>query len=857
MAYKRISPQPVIEGGTGAVTLTNHGALIGAGTGAVTAAAPGSVAGKPLISQGSSADPVFGIAEVVGGGTGGTTWTAYSLIAAGTTSTGSFQNISGVGSSGQILTSNGAGMLPTWQAASASGIVTIDGDTGSATGATVTFNGNTFSGSSVNFVASGATVDFEVTDGNDNTLMGDGAGNGALSGTSNTGFGPGVLNHLTIGSDNTAFGINALTLITSGSFNTALGFDAGSAYASSESSNISIGYGTTGTVSESNVLRIGNGTGTGNGNVNKAFISGINGITVASGDQVLLVNSSNQVSAIANGTNGQVLTSAGAGANPTWQTLGGASISITGDSGGALTSGSFTFTGGTTGLTFAGASTTETLTGTLVVSNGGTGRATLTNHGVLVGAGTTAITQLAVGTTGQVLTGVTGADPVWAAPAASSISITGNSGGALTGNAFTFTGGTTGLTFSGAGSTETLGGDLVVANGGTGNTTFTAYSVICAGTTATGAFQNVSGLGSSGNVLTSNGAGALPTWQAAGGGGINRIDGDVDYVTGSTVTISTDQAGSVYSGKSVQFKANSAGGTFLYLFVSDAFDNTFVGSSAGVDASVFVSGGQNTSLGGSTLASISSNSTANNTAIGFQALSQFTGGNNNTAIGNISANSLLTGSSNTLVGSSTGGNYTSSESSNILIGFNTTGTTAESNVLRIGNATGSSAGNLNKAFICGIDGVNVGSVAKVLTMASDQLGTATITAGTGITVTPGANTITIAASAAGFTWSVITANQTAAVNNGYICNKAGTLALALPASAAVGSIIEVTGINTATGWQITQASGQQIFFGASSTTSGATGTLTSSAIRDAIRIVCITANTTWQVLSSVGNITVV
>ncbi len=53
----------------------------------------------------------------------------------------------------------------------------------------------------------------------------------------------------------------------------------------------------------------------------------------------------------------------------------------------------------------------------LTVPNGGTGQTTLTNHGVIVGAGTSAVTQLAVGTTGQVLTGATGADPTWAAPA--------------------------------------------------------------------------------------------------------------------------------------------------------------------------------------------------------------------------------------------------------------------------------------------------------------------------------------------------------------------------------------------------------------------------------------------------------
>lgn len=62
---------------------------------------------------------------------------------------------------------------------------------------------------------------------------------------------------------------------------------------------------------------------------------------------------------------------------------------------------------------------------------------------------------------------------------------------------------------------------VTVPFGGSGNSSFTAYSVLCAGTTATGVFQNVSGLGSIGQVLTSNGAGLLPTWQNAGTGTIN------------------------------------------------------------------------------------------------------------------------------------------------------------------------------------------------------------------------------------------------------------------------------------------------------------------------------------------------
>jgi hypothetical protein len=56
-------------------------------------------------------------------------------------------------------------------------------------------------------------------------------------------------------------------------------------------------------------------------------------------------------------------------------------------------------------------------------------------------------------------------------------------------------------------------GTLPVANGGTGATTQTAYDVLCGGTTSTAAYQSVASVGSSGQVLTSNGASALPTFQ--------------------------------------------------------------------------------------------------------------------------------------------------------------------------------------------------------------------------------------------------------------------------------------------------------------------------------------------------------
>jgi hypothetical protein len=62
--------------------------------------------------------------------------------------------------------------------------------------------------------------------------------------------------------------------------------------------------------------------------------------------------------------------------------------------------------------------------------------------------------------------------------------------------------------------TLTLTNPLTVPNGGTGKATNVAYSVQCGGTTSTGACQDVGNVGSAAQVLTSNGAGQLPSWQA-------------------------------------------------------------------------------------------------------------------------------------------------------------------------------------------------------------------------------------------------------------------------------------------------------------------------------------------------------
>ena len=120
----------------------------------------------------------------------------------------------------------------------------------------------------------------------------------------------------------------------------------------------------------------------------------------------------------------------------------------------------------------------------------------------------------------------------------------------------------------------TLGSPMGVPSGGTGVSSATAYSVLCGGATSTGAFQSVSGLGASGEVLTSNGAGALPTWQATPaffGSGTRLLFQQTTAPTGWTkVTTFNDVALRVVSG------AASSGGSvaFSTAFVSQAVNGS-------------------------------------------------------------------------------------------------------------------------------------------------------------------------------------------------------------------------------------------------------------------------------------------
>ncbi len=136
----------------------------------------------------------------------------------------------------------------------------------------------------------------------------------------------------------------------------------------------------------------------------------------------------------------------------------------------------------------------------------------------------------------------------------------------------------------------------------------------------------------------------------------------------------------------------------------------------------------------------------------------------------------------------------------------------------------------------------------------------TLTAGTGVSIVNAAGTITLNATGGALTWTDVTGTSASmVVNNGYLSDNAGLVTLTLPSTAPQFSVIQVAG-QGAGGWKIAQNAGQSIQFGsAASTTSGVGGSLASTNRYDVVYLLAVVggASTQWNVLSSVGNITIV
>lgn len=136
---------------------------------------------------------------------------------------------------------------------------------------------------------------------------------------------------------------------------------------------------------------------------------------------------------------------------------------------------------------------------------------------------------------------------------------------------------------------------------------------------------------------------------------------------------------------------------------------------------------------------------------------------------------------------------------------------------------------------------------------------ATLTAGTGISITNGAGSISIASTQnGGFIWSEITGtSKTIVVGEGYVANNVGLVTFTLPATAVLGDSFCIQG-KGAGGWLLAQNANQQINFGNQASSVGIAGSIASTNQWDSLTCVCVTAgaSTIWAVRASQGTMTV-
>jgi hypothetical protein len=247
-------PIQVALGGTGLSTITAHSVMIGEGASNVTPIAVGTN-GQVLLGS-TSADPAFA------------TLTS---------------------SSSTLTYTTGAHTLNIEANGTFTGGISLPSTSSSSVG-TIRINGNPV---------------FHTYPDNFSVFVGSAAGNFTMTGSNNVGVGLDALNSNTtsaqcvaIGNNalinlagggstarNTAVGHNSMDQLVTGVRNIGLGYNSGASYTTSESSNICINN--TGTVGESNVIRIGT-AGSGTGQQNACFIVGINGVTVASAVPVVI-----------------------------------------------------------------------------------------------------------------------------------------------------------------------------------------------------------------------------------------------------------------------------------------------------------------------------------------------------------------------------------------------------------------------------------------------------------------------------------------------------------------------------------------------------------------------------------------
>jgi hypothetical protein len=261
------------------------------------------------------------------------------------------------------------------------------------------------------------------------------------------------------------------------------------------------------------------------------------------------------------------------------------------------------------------------------------------------------------------------------------------------------------ITTVGTVSTGVWNGTVVdVPHGGTGVATLTtANGVLCANTTATGAVVTVAPSSDTTFVLTSNGTSAPPSFKAAAGGGVTSVTGTTNRVT-------------------------STGGSTPVIDISASY----VGQSSITTLGTVTSGLIQPGAGGTGVANTGTITVGGNTA--FSGAFTFTG--------TITGNTAVTfPTSGTLATTASASGTVNSGTANQVAYYAST-TNAVSGLSTTARAAFTSNSTGVPTWVALTDGqVIVGSTAG-------SPAAATLTAGTGITITSASNSITVASASA-------------------------------------------------------------------------------------------------------------
>lgn len=429
---------------------------------------------------------------------------------------------------------------------------------------------------------------------------------------------------------------------------------------------------------------------------------------------------------------------------------------------------------------------------------------------------------------------------------------------------------------------------VTVPFGGTGLSTASPYRLLAGGVDATANLQYVTA-GSAGQVLMSNGASALPTWEAAPGG-VASVSGTANRITSTggtdpVIDIAANYVGQtsiVHLGAIIEGSWTSSatkigltsGGTNTSLTAAAGgivySTSTGMGiSTVGTTGEVLVSGGTGAPTWtaptypvvvgavGTLLRSdgtnwVATTSTYPNTntvntllyASSANVMSALATANSGVLVTSAGGVPSISGTLPFTVPVSTGGTGLTSTTANQILYSSATsvigGITATARSVLANNSTGV------PGFVALTDGqLVVGSTAG-------SPAAATLTAGTGITITNASNSITISASTGGFTWNNVTGTSASmAIENGYGANNAGLVTLTLPVTAAQFTEIQVAGIG-AGGWTIAQNANQLIHVGSVASTTGVGGSVSSTNRYDQVTLLCVVANTEWVVTANFG-----